>query len=60
MNRTRIAAPRGVAVALLAPASANAAVRTATINDGLDMQDTAPGFHARARGPGPRARLRQL
>jgi hypothetical protein len=49
MNRTRIAilAVFAVfAVALLAPASANAAVRTVTINDGLDMQDNSPGFTA--------------
>ena len=32
------------AVALLAPATASAAVRTVTINDGLDMQDTSPTF----------------
>jgi hypothetical protein len=44
MNRTRIAILAVFAVALLAPAGANAAVRTATINDGLDMQDNSPGF----------------
>jgi hypothetical protein len=44
MNRTRVAILAVFAVALLAPASANAAVRTVTINDGLDMQDNSPGF----------------
>jgi hypothetical protein len=31
---------------LAAPVGANAAVRTVTINDGLDMQDHSPGFSA--------------
>src|SRR3954447_23426995 len=44
MNRTRIAILGVFAMALLAPTGANAAVRTATINDGLDMQDNSPGF----------------
>jgi hypothetical protein len=34
-----------LAIAAL-PASASAAVRTVTINDGLDMQDNSPGFTA--------------
>src|SRR3954447_15945041 len=37
----------GAMLAIVAvPASASAAVRTVTINDGLDMQDRSPGFTA--------------
>ena len=40
----RIVLVAALVVALLAPAAASAAVRTVTINDGLDMQDTSPGL----------------
>jgi hypothetical protein len=45
--RRAILTALGLTLAIVVlPASASAAVRTATINDGLDMQDSSPGFMA--------------